>query len=253
MSSAMTLKSYGTNRFGKIGCRPLVKSWTARDYVQDGLVAAWDGIEIPYSNGWEDIVGGNVFQADSGTIEFDSNGLATYPGLVLSCLSLSQNLHAALISSQLTIEIVCNKENNNNGGGFGYLPLSSSDPTSYVRLSILSRKPGSYDWGVWYRESMSRTVGTPFTGKKYFSFRYSNGNRKLSASTETGNLVSTTVFNEAASGLTLDGLMMGAEINSNWKDLFNGYMYRIYVYSRSLTDDEIAHNYDVDRTRFNLP
>ena len=37
-------------RFGKIGCAPMMKKWTARDYVQDGLVFEEDNI-VPPSSG----------------------------------------------------------------------------------------------------------------------------------------------------------------------------------------------------------
>ena len=62
--------------FGKIGARPLLtRRFTAKDYVQDGLIFQVDAIENvgygvhdPCATTWKDLIGGNSFNLPSGSI-----------------------------------------------------------------------------------------------------------------------------------------------------------------------------------------
>lgn len=240
-------------RFGKIGCARMMKKWTTRNYVQDGLVAMWDGIEIPSSNGWVDIIDGNTFQATSGTITFADNGLVTFPGLILSCPQISQRLYNALNSTQLTIELVSDKQSMTGGGELGFLALSSSSPTQHAALSVYNRSvTGDYDWGVWYRNESSISGGVQRLGRKYLAYTVSGEARTLYLSDELGSLVSTSKTSRLNS-YSISGLALGETMNKNWAKLFIGHLYRIAFYSRFLTADEIAANYKIDKIRFNLP
>ena len=82
--TAMRLKRYpspsGGFAFGKIGVGAtlLKQGKTARDYVQNGLVAMWDGIENAGAGThdagatvWKDIVGGREFALTGVTVDAD--------------------------------------------------------------------------------------------------------------------------------------------------------------------------------------
>ena len=63
--------------------------------------------------------------------------------------------------------------------------------------------------------------------------------------TTNGNLITTTKSTIMALGVNPTG-------SSAEKDFFAGNIYSVRIYNRALTDNEILHNYQVDKNRFNL-
>ena len=224
---------------------------TARDYIQDGLIAMWDGIENAgwgvhdaSATVWKDLVGNRDWTLGTSTsYEWTANSFD------------AKNQYAAtqdFVSGALvdTVE-VCAKTK------------YSGTPSANVAFVIIGRSTsattGSY-FGLLYRNqftSMMSCYGfyantySSFKGQKTsFSFpsvkttsgafAYFNGTRMNSSGNNTLDYMETQRGSVARIG--------GIATSACPVEVFN-----IRLYNRTLSADEIRHNYEIDKRRFNLP
>ena len=213
-------------RFSKIGARQMVKSLTARDYVQNGLVAMWDGIENagwgvhdPNATTWVDLCRNNELVQTSGTLTFGDNYAYLDGSSYLSVTS-----PATLLSyfPNITVEIVFTALGNGGVMNFGsklrgwwiyngQWNVCNSGLVHYTKNEIVygAMQGGTLTW----KDGVKQAVVTPYTSiGEYITIGY-------------GNFVG----------------MAECRINA------------LRVYSRVLSDAEITMNYAVDKLRFNLP
>lgn len=212
---------------------------TASDYVQDGLVAIWDCVENRgwgdgdiSETGWTELVSGNVTQtAGRGTFSATAFKMSAANKLEL----VSNNFRTL---TARTVEVVFSDsygsagnrvyvEDNNANVGF-----SLQSNTSNCRLTcnlgnthqnevpyseIARAAPLFCHWAL----SQSNT-----------STLYVNGGERRRA-------------NKSFTPFTSIGLGLRTNIQADYCC--------VRVYSRALTAEEIAHNYNIDKRRFNLP
>ena len=216
---------------------------TARDYVQDGLVAMWDGIEnagwgVHDENAttWKDLIGGAEPTLTGGAnVSWQANGCNVTSGYFTG--SATQPVVDAFANEKVTIEVVCNPLNTNFGhmfsltgareevwvarNSFPYLSYGSSSFTQYLSGGRHLNNLSSLSYAI------DGANGT----------KYQDGILTVTDS----NLVAT-VFPTLASQMRLCG-----------SRAFAGLACAVRLYSRALTTAEIAANYAIDRERFNLP
>ena len=244
-------------RFGKMGARPLVKSWSARDYVQNGLVAMWDGIEDagwgihdPNATTWKDLVGSNDITLPSGS------GMYFGDSFLHRGLSGILNTGVDVCKFNSTTEMLIDVSNENiaseNGRFFGsssvakrfeidsYSSVPSQAPRIYYRragYSSNSTSSGNFgrssSWGLW---SIRYTIDD--TGTLEVSDLVSNKKVSLPGSLDKNFY----------SGVSL---LLGSWDNNNGPLISN--IYSVRRYNKVLTSDEQAYNYNIDKLRFNLP
>ena len=209
---------------------------TARDYVQDGLVAMWDGIENagwgvhdPNATVWKDLVGSNDFNL-IGSPSVESDNFRFYGG---SHCSVTTGLTAACI------EVVAsfNSDKINNA-------VFSANILGKPQLTKTTR-------GGW---------GFGYTGVRWPS----------SLLSPYDNLVHTFVYNnrEGNSEESIDGIFKESYALSqiDCSRLFLAYtqnsvtayygeasVYCVRIYGGQLERGELAANYEIDKARFNLP
>ena len=224
----------------KIASTPCVPqpSYTVADYVQEGLIAMWDGIENvgvgthdSDSVVWKDLVG------DKDMLLYRNSAFLS------SCLSIDDVSYACSqdpITSIGTIEVCLSRTDGNNdvcllsldsAGGrqmrnfiswYGNkIGFSETDSRTYVAMSCPK------NWDV-----------TTFTFVPVSGAVYSNGILKQNVS-ET--FYYTTAVNYGGVSLNPGGIDR-QRICGNW--------YCIRVYDRVLSDDEIAFNTAIDYERF---
>ena len=211
---------------------------TARDYVQDGLIAMWDGIEnagwgIHDSSAatWKDLVGGNDLVLKN-TAHFDENSL----------VSADRDKLTALCSSKL--------------------PYASIEVCGFVDESRNSSALVCFGNSV--------DVNRMFSCSKQSMQTY-NGNHMLKLTTPVdpkctwagvhdGNRHDAYVRGELATGTIRDNYwsvtdslfgLSGSDLYASWT--FVGSYYSVRLYSRALTAEELAHNYAIDKARFGIP
>lgn len=212
---------------------------TARDYIQDGLVAIWDCVENRgwgdgdiSETGWTELVSGNVTQtAGRGTFSATAFKMSAANKLEL----VSNNFRTL---TARTVEVVFSDsygsagnrvyvEDNNANAGF-----SLQSNTSNCRLTC--NLGNAHQNEVPYSE-IARAA--PFfchwaLSQSNTSTLYVNGGERRRA-------------NKSFTPFTSIGLGLRTNIQADYCC--------VRVYSRALTAEEIAYNYNIDKRRFNLP
>ena len=215
---------------------------TASRYIQDGLLACWDGYENagvgvhdPSATKWKDLVGGYEFTLTGVTVGDDR---MVFAGTQSSYGTLDATGTAATFDKAKsgTLEIVYA-----SATGTGSQVILQSSSTSGIAIGILNATKL-----IDCNASSKMVLFTSGTATNGVSLRYSSA--KFSSAFANGSTA------------TLDGS------NNNWGDStavttigtrtskktypFNGAIYCIRVYDRQLTSEEIAFNHALDVVRF---
>lgn len=210
------------------GCGSLRKA-RAADYVRDGLIAQWDGIEnaglgLPHdsaTNVWKDLVGTRDLPLVEGRGSFDTNALV--------CANTTVSTYAAgpapVISSPKTVEVVCDA-----CPAQWSVPLYLSNPSQI--MSMYSGMRFMYGNGTIWRYSRNWVVLSWVDGR-YFA----DGCRAVS--TQTYDYT----WNKPLGQLVVGG-------DDHRDERYYGRIYSIRVYDRALTETERLHNYLLDCIRF---
>ena len=204
---------------------------TAKDYVQDGLIAMWDGIE----GGWANIVGGHEQMEFVGTHQLKND--CVYIDGRYGAYGIVNGL--SLGSNPTTQEFVVKIDERDGYGRFiaenTGLCLSGTGESMFRLYGFGLDANISYN--VIFGERMSVSLGI---GNEKVDHLYLNGESiKLP---NTINVVKSnypsviTFFNREKGGRGITGELCCARI-----------------YNRVISDQDIAENYSIDKARFNLP
>lgn len=215
---------------------------TAKSYIQDGLIAMWDGIENagwgvhdPNATTWKDLVGTqDMSLSQYGSFSDDSlvcagTGYAASRGTVFD----------DFIYAETVVE-------------YDSLERQTGNIVIWGEYSEMPNYDRSMDMII-YNDTLVQTGGQ--------SVFYTKGNDKLFLLQYT-RPGSDNVF-ALANGISLERYAK----QDNWATRYgigsfggrqSGYSYRgkikrVAMYSRIPTAAEIAHNYNIDKIRFNLP
>jgi hypothetical protein len=247
--TAMRLKRYpspsGGFALGKIGVGAtlLKQGKTAKDYVQTGLVAMWDGIENAgwgthdaNATTWKDLINSRDLSVIN-QATWENNGLA--------------------ITQRVT-----------NGIAYSSVYFSDSDIVSIeVGFDLSSDFPNGQGRALFCNSNNRSVMGRGLNGIR------SRGAPSVSATRDLiGKFTASVIYASSASGdmIYCDGVGRSTtEAGGNWgignyirigctsanvnQTAIIGKCYFVRIYSRALTADEIAHNYAIDKERFNLP
>lgn len=220
---------------GFINSRTLLHAPTARDYIQDGLVAMWDGIENagwgihdPNATTWIDLIGGLI----ASSID---------PSQVGADFMLSDGIHRC------------------------YLPSLPSMEKFTIEMVVSDIKRRVSWFSVWAASNDNNSIGWPNTSSttinwKYFSNRpsvsFDGGTlTALADGTTSGRLI----VNGQSSSSSVSGSHLSWGTSSlQWSNPWGNNRgtlrnHCIRIYSRVLTPEEIQHNNEIDKRRFNLP
>ena len=227
---------------------------TARDYVQDGLVAVYDGIENagwgvhdPNATVWKDLTGnGWDFPATNLTFHDDRVEVLAYVASVKSSADF-WNWTGGTVDG--TFERPTTTAKNNGFLAFGRLGIVSIN-TNSVNGCMWYTSASASNWRCLYPfgrassspgarafEKAHRAFASDFTQSYANQRYYQNGVRYIGYD-------ETWTQNVAHSALT-PSLSVGTVGTPKF--------YGLRIYSRALTADEVAVNYTIDKARFNLP
>ena len=212
---------------------------TAKDYVQSGLVAMWDGIENagwgvhnPNATVWKDLIG----NCDADT---DPN---------------------------LVYDNYMQEDGSNN-----MKALTSADKIDFSRLTSVTfeacflneKNKANYHMAIGANPDYF-SIGYPTPGSTTLSWKLGTGGRPTVTGVH-GTLAA--VYNNGSAGMYFNGSAgQFTTSNRNWNNTLylmwanpwrvargekRCYCFRLY--SRALTAEEIAHNYAIDKARFGLP
>ena len=226
---------------------------TTQDYVQDGLLAMWDGIESEFntsesSSEWVDLVSGiSLLSRPSDTALFEKaedhihfpNGASAYCDIV--------GLASAMSNKTYTIEMVVRKE---------------FVVRAYM-LALANRDEVSYGGSASYLETgVNNVVGTnevnatPPSYGNIWQWSYGReGSRRTLFPNNKRNVIdqrsTTTAWSTNRLYLNTSQVRESSSLSARCKT--DGNYYHLRVYSRYLDAEEAQHNYSIDKSRFNLP
>ena len=252
-------------------------SYTAADYIQDGLVAMWDGIEnagwgVHDENAtvWKNLLGDtgydfpNCMSWDNNCFDLDSSAASV---LNTSSLNIRTSKNGpASTTNPYTIEMAWKPYGSGSGNEsilFGFA-LDGNNRTVCAFRSVYSG-----DWSNSNTKSMGVRIHTTtelpnvygLSGNYLgFSPNYSSG-IVITATFENGilkvyfrgMLVYETTTSISSWALPL---VIGTSRRSGFLTISGkvyGKYYRCSWYGRALTEEEVLHNYRIDKIRFNLP
>lgn len=219
---------------------------SAKSYIQDGLIAMWDGIENagwgvhdPNATVWKDLIGERDF---ANVYAFRTNALTLNPS------SVSANASWIIPYDQIVcMEVVLQLDSIdahrvliNIGTGYHYSWATVGKRGVYMRLE---------DGGALKLNSLSLTESrtyalrySPFS-RVSISQNFDGADNVVDGFWVNGEIVTT--INTYAAGV---GALPKATINKG-----SGNIHSIRLYNRALTAAEVAANYAVDKTRFDMP
>lgn len=221
----------GKYAFGNSRVRKIV---TASAYVQDGLIAMWDGIENagwgvhdPSAPVWKDLIGSKDITIVGGV----------FGDTALVCNGLQYGGYYESVVNGVQVELVANAKQQKRRCWIASTGQSLSNKYSGFI--------GWYDRGLCfglYDTAKSLTLGTAVSYSFVINSSNTYENNTLVA-TESGK---SDLTPQAQRGICV---VVGGQINNPL--MCDIHCFRIY--SRALTAEEIEHNYKIDRIRFNLP
>ena len=219
---------------------------TARDYVQDGLVAMWDGIENAgwgvhdAAATWKDLSGNGYDLTVTAPNAWETNGIRAVGEIVAKTSNM--------IPSNLTVygEICVDASRGNGTGAYFWNDTSSGIAGSQKFLCQDVGASVPFICIGYKVQNFSPVLNVNGT------FQVNWGNR---ACCYNGSAISDTTgaYNPASySGEMLIGGR--SKYKGSYGFFCSNALFRsIRIYSRALTAAEIAANYAIDKERFNLP
>ena len=244
------------NRFGKIGARRMVKNWTARDYVQDGLIAMWDGIENagwgvhdPNATVWKDLCGTKDLALTSAS-SWTPKGAYGNGSNYIAGLTGADN--AIALENCKTIQIVFSwNKQFVSGKSCAFIFSNAIDDWGRTIFADNQLAPVGIKGG----RSISGIYGPTIPFENYTT----NSIALITAIYSSNTLTNPSPFmlNDRAytsRGQNNRSAQRGLVLGGNtWQYNLIGEIFDVRIYSRALTADEIAANYAIDKLRFNLP
>ena len=222
---------------------------TAKDYVQDGLIAMWDGIEnagwgehVSSSSTWKDLVSDYPLSLSSGGFGSDYKYISDVAP-VSSCygsysFSAPSEFTMELAISQLVINGTRGTKPlfmlfTSSGFVVGMIGIQTRDPPMLNTKASNASNHDVMDVSSLDSGCFAITLSSDGELKTYY-----NGTLVGARTVTTGQVHTcciTTSYRPRYSGYGCTG---------NW--------HRMSIYSRALTADEIAANYAIDKERFGL-
>ena len=243
-----------TSLAASLAASPMALASSTARYIQDGLVAHWDGVENagrgvhdPSATVWKDLVAGYEFNLNNVVVDADR---MTFSGTISDGLV---NSYGVLSASDTESTFVAAKN-----GTMEVVFRSSSGAASQVFLQAPATSGIAF--GIW-NTSLMLNFSSSVSSVNKAAFTFTSGTATNSVSVRYDACAPVSAL---ANGLALDAssdksywsypngetqTFIGARA-SRKNNPFAGSIYCIRLYNRRLTDDEIAANQSVDRKRF---
>lgn len=232
---------------------------TARDYVQDGLIAMWDGIEnagygVRDQNAtvWKDLSGNGY------DLTLTSRGATFGPSGLVCPDSVSDTASAAngnfnLATSLQSLEFCCS---------YTRCTANMNETKDWCYAASFGTFLG---WTITFKGGTGNDSGVGLTGHRVRRMDVAFADERFTVSATTSSkgtyalqpsaLYYRGVSQNMAGEITIQGSPQDVTHigGVNDKYPFVGTIHSVRAYYRALTAEEIAANYAIDKERFNLP
>lgn len=217
---------------------------TARDYVQDGLVILWDGIENagwgvhdPNATAWADLTGNGYDMTLTANAIVMADGMkmksANVVGSGVGEVNYSGDQNALMFDVCLTWS--------SNGRDSRCIIANGPVTTSGSMATICAKQDQYFEWSSQWRNNI-----VVFSDGRTLTLTAGYGKGYVNAERFTGNATDTWGF--TAGKIAVLGDPRSAKYASS-----GATAHSVRVYNRELTAAEVKHNAETDRRRFRLP
>ena len=242
-----------------MGLYGMRKLYSAMDYVKNGLVAMWDGVDNagwgvhdPEAAVWRDLTGNGYDGVVGSSVQVETNAML-FAGVANSANVVDLGYSWFGTPANITVEVAANcidgvRYANCLFGGYG--STSESWLWHFFRMNngaAISQCMTASGSVQIYHGNM-QTIGP-----KCFSLTVDSSEMKaykfgvLSGRANSGGGMNWSKP-KAKCAIGAHG-----RTNGGFDYAFKGRVYNARVYNRALTAEEVAHNYAIDKARFNLP
>ena len=233
---------------------------TARDYVQDGLIAMWDGIENagwgahnPSATVWKDLTGSYDGTVGKNVVVMDN--CMSFNGAKGEANAVKVGKVTFGSPQFVTFEAVFIKDHDEEVSIYTEAVFGQTEArTSMVTMFVKSRMHVQYKK---LGDSIISSIGygsAPFGMREMMSasFRYASDEIQLF---KDGVVVNSQLNDSTPIDMssTSYNFYIGGDAYNPEEYTLLGRVFNLRIYSRALTAAEIAHNYKIDKERFNLP
>ena len=218
---------------------------SSADYVQDGLVAQWDGLDNvstgthdPTATVWKNLAStGSTYDL---TLTNNASWNAEGRALVADGLSAFAPVNAP---EYKTIEVVCKRTSSE-----GRILFNSGYKTRFVLFDKTSTMRTYFSGVDGKNGKTTKPMLQPFCASEinFFAARYDDNDNVESVFKDANQREEGTYYNDwnAGSGITVGGRIAASDYP------WYGEVYAIRLYNRRLTKAELARNHRIDCKRF---
>jgi hypothetical protein len=212
---------------------------TAQDYVQDGLIAMWDGewnagggVHDANATEWKDLIGNHDLTYNGNSISWGDDHVDTYGnnGFFSAASGITSTTP---LTMEAVFSIKANAVNNNQILG----------SNGYGGITLICR--GNDLWAIAAGQPYIWTNFGTLTKDKVYAASCTIATEQISYL--NGELANSAAFSKWR---VLQTFKVGKSGDSS--STCNARFFNVRLYSRALTADEIAANYAIDKERFNL-
>jgi hypothetical protein len=230
--------------------------YTAKDYIQDGLIAMWDGIENvgfgePHDSSattWKNLAGGEDIEIYTQNAEWNDSALVGKERSFVNANTVLGLGSLAMPSTYETVEIVINSYDNSR---IWVLFMHDGLPMSASHIALANHTRGlqfAYINGVGGGIDINEL---PTEGVRFGAARVGTSPSQAGGECYINGLLNTKPFNRSNYS---PAARFGEGYRSNEYNAapFVGEVCAMRFHSRALTAEEIVHNYEIDKARFGL-
>ena len=219
---------------------------SSADYVQDGLLVQWDGIDNagtgvhdPAATTWKNLAGGGYDLTLTNSATWNAEGRA----LVINGVSAVAD---GVTPEYKTIEVVCKRTSSG-----ARMMFHSGHKTRFVLFDADGGNQRAYFSGdtADNQSTVTKYVKQPFLGSEidFLAGRYDDDGKVTDVFKDANQREDGARGNSWGVGT---GISIGGRLNTSNPYLWYGEVYAIRLYSRRLTKAELARNHQIDCKRF---
>ena len=219
---------------------------SSADYVQDGLLVQWDGIDNagtgvhnPSATTWKNLAGGGY------DLTLTENGSWNAEGRALVVNGVSA-VADGVTPEYKTIEVVCKRTSSS-----GRIMFHSGLKTRFVLFDADGGNQRAYFSGdtADNQSTVTKYVKQPFLGSEidFFAGRYDDDGKVTDVFKDANQREDGARGNNWGVGT---GITIGGRVNTSNPYSWYGEVYAIRLYNRRLTKSELACNHRIDCKRF---
>lgn len=231
------------------------KKFTASDYIQDGLIAMWDGIENvgfgePHDSSattWKNLAGGKDIEIYTQNAEWNDSALVGKERSFVNATTVLGLGSLAMPSTYETVEVVINSYDNSRI----WVLFMHGEPLSTSHIAFANYKRGLQFAYINGRGGGINLEELPTEGVRFGAARVGTSPSQEGGECYINGLPNTKILSRSnlSSAARFGEGFRSNEINAA---PFVGEVCAMRFYNRALTAEEIAYNYEIDKARFNI-